>query len=255
MNIFRVFTLAISIQSGANLTNTYYDFLNGVDTNGNKGGDLTLVEKKVSVGGLFTFALICYLIGIATISSIFMESKNANLLIIFVVGITLAFFYTANPIGLKYKALGDLTIFICFGPLLMQCCSIILTGSINSSLYLYAIPVGFLTENILHANNIRDTKSDAKAGILTLAILMGYTNSLVLYITLFIGSYVAAAYIGFCYHWGCLFVMVTIPLAANLCRLCAQKKFDGLVEKTAEIHMAFGLLFFLGIYFTPQGLI
>jgi 1,4-dihydroxy-2-naphthoate octaprenyltransferase len=104
------------------------------------------------------------MVGIAAVLPIIISSTEKQLLTIFSSGILLAFFYTADPIGLKYHALGDITIFLCFGPLLMECTSLLLTGSLYAPLLIYSFPIGLLTEAILHANNARDIKADAAAG-------------------------------------------------------------------------------------------
>ena len=56
-----------------------------------------------------------------------------------------------------------------------------LTGSINHNLWLYTIPVGMLTEAILHANNARDITADAAAGTTTLATLIGFNSSKIVF--------------------------------------------------------------------------
>ena len=43
-DVLRVLFIIISVHAGANLTNTYYDFVNGVD-NLKTSGDRTLVDK------------------------------------------------------------------------------------------------------------------------------------------------------------------------------------------------------------------
>jgi 1,4-dihydroxy-2-naphthoate octaprenyltransferase len=44
LKLISALVMAVSIQAGANLTNTYYDFANGVDFEGN--GQQTLVDRR-----------------------------------------------------------------------------------------------------------------------------------------------------------------------------------------------------------------
>ena len=130
-----------------NLTNTYFDYTNGVDTKASPTvGDRTLVDKKVNPFGLFLFSIVCYLGAIIAVAPLLLINSNRQLLIIFCSGMVLTYFYTANPVGLKYRALGDITIVLCFGPLLFQATSLILTGNLNNQLYFYSIPTTLLTE-------------------------------------------------------------------------------------------------------------
>ena len=147
---FRALMMAISIQLGANLTNTYYDFLNGVDTVNDKQKeyrvDNGLATGAVSIRGIQALMYFLYAIGLLCIFPVFLTTDNPFISIIFAFGIFLAYFYTASLHGfggLKYLALGDVIIFLCFGPLLMQGVSIILKDSMDTQLYIYSVPLGF----------------------------------------------------------------------------------------------------------------
>ena len=247
----RCMVMAVAIQAGANLTNTYFDFVNEVDTK--IGGERTLVDHKVSTTGVVLLSAVCYIVGVAAVVPVFLANNDSQLLAIFLAGCCLAFFYTANPVGLKYRALGDVTIFVCFGPLLMQCASILLTGSTRADLYLYSVPIGCLTEAILHANNARDIDADARAGAVTLATLLGSELSYVVYAALFAGSYLSVLAIAYLYHWGALASMLTIPIALDLLKRYRDKKMTELPEETAKLHLPFGVLLWLGIRYTATG--
>jgi len=260
VDFIRSIVLGLSVQAGANLTNTYYDYVNGVDSKDTPFGEKTLVDKKVSASGLFILSMVCYAISIASIVP-FLLPLAANsappdaksLAIIFFVGLFLAYFYTAKPIGLKYIALGDLTIFACFGPLLMQGVSVLLTNATNPKLYLYCIPIGLLTEAILHVNNARDIKADTLAGAVTIATLLGHVNSYYFFIALVALSYLSVVYIALTGHWGCAFTLVTIPLALGIDGKYRKGQVAELPQETAQLHLPFGLLLFLGILFTDTG--
>jgi len=167
----------------------------------------------------------------------------------------LAYFYTAKPVGLKYIALGDITIFLCFGPLLMQATSLVLTGMANTRLNVFSIPLGLLCEGILHANNARDIKEDTAARAVTLAALIGFDLSFLFYVALVVGSYLAVVYIALFLHYGVLLCLLTLPLAIDLVNKFSQKKMLDLAEDTAKMHLPFGLLMFIGIMISSQGLI
>ena len=147
--------MGIAVQAGANLSNTYFDFKNGVDTKATITGDKALVDAKlITSSGVLFVSLLCYAAGLyAVLPALIAHASDMRLLWIFCGGVALAFFYTAGPMALKYIALGDVTIYACFGPLLMQGTSIMMTGDMDSLLYLYSVPVGLLTEAILHVSH------------------------------------------------------------------------------------------------------
>ena len=248
-------TMGVSIQAAANLTNTYYDFVKGIDNIDSAAagtGEKTLVEKKVSVNGLIMLFVCLYLLATLSISPLLMRCWPT--FITFIAGTCLSFFYTANPVGLKYMAMGDITIFLCFGPLLMECTSLVLIGKMTNSLWIYAIPISLLAEGILHANNARDIKSDSMAGAVTLATLVGFQNSYYFYVSLLVGAYVSSLFIAFFLNWGCAFTLLTIPLAMDLEKRFREKNMMGIDAETAKMHLPFGILLFCGIQFTHNGL-
>lgn len=256
LEFWRTIAMGISVQSAANLSNTYFDFVNGVDTKAMVSGDKGLVNaRNISSIGVLHLSVMCYLVGLATVLPVFLERSDMMLPIIFFTGIALAFFYTATPVGLKYKALGDITVYVCFGPLLMQGSSIMLTGKIDPSLFLYSIPAGLLTEAILHANNARDIKSDSDAGAITLAIMLGLRNSYYLYVFLVGSSYLALAVISIFYNWGCSAAFLTAPLAIAVVSNFNAGVMAETADDTAKFHLLFGLLMVLGILYTKTGLI
>jgi 1,4-dihydroxy-2-naphthoate octaprenyltransferase len=255
LDFLRTVAMGVSVQSAANLSNTYFDFVNGVDTKATDGGDKGLVNaRNISAGGVLILSVVCYTIGLMTVLPVFLERNTNNMLpTIFFSGIALAFFYTATPVGLKYKALGDITIYLCFGPLLMQGSSIMMTGAIDPSLHLYSVPVGLLTEAILHANNARDTKSDSAAGAITVATMLGVYNSYIMYVLLVAGSYLAVAAISVLYHWGCCAAFLTLPLALGVIKNFREGIMAETADDTAKFHLPFGLLMVAGIIYTKNG--
>lgn len=82
----------------------------------------------------------------------------------------MAFMYTSA--GLKYQALGDMVIFVAFGPAIMVFVSCALTASdthmhvaLRQEIAWYSVAFSTLTVAVLHANNARDAKLDGKAGV------------------------------------------------------------------------------------------
>lgn len=105
--------------------------------------------------------------------------------------IAAGYFYTASPLALGYLALGELTVFIFMGP-------VIVVGSYYVMLLRFAwppliasLPVGLLVAAILHANNIRDIQLDRQHHKLTLANLLDRRAANAEMIALVGGAYVA----------------------------------------------------------------
>lgn len=175
-------------QLAGNLLSEYYDFKYEVDRKDTFGSSRILVDglmkpKTVFAGGLISL-LILLLIG-----SALTYFRGIDMLIIGLIGISGSYFYTM----LKYRAFGDLLIFLLFGPMMVFGTFYALTGSFEllSQIAIVSIPIGFLVTAILHANNTRDIKHDGEAKIKTFAGVIGVHSSKVYYNFLLLGSYVS----------------------------------------------------------------
>merc|ERR1712048_555992 len=93
-------------------------------------------------------------------------------------GTALAIGYTAGPAPLKYLGLGDLTVFICFGPGVVTYSCAVLVGAVRWEAIAFTTPVALYTVAVLHANNHRDLDADRRAGARTVAIWLGHQASL-----------------------------------------------------------------------------
>ena len=117
------------------------------------------------------------------------------------IGLLSAFFFSATSRPLSSIALGELTSFIIYGPLLTLGAYLVQAGgSPNRASFLtallYSLPLALLTTAAVHANNMRDIETDTQAEKLTLASLVGLRWSRVLYVLLVLGAYAIIAAIG-----------------------------------------------------------
>ena len=144
---------------------------------------LTTLKKTSSLGNIMLFlSIICLLI--LSFNSYIVTGSSSNVFMMSLIGATgvfLGFFYTAKPLRLSArKGLGELTIFLAFGPLLtlgsmfsMSNISIDLNSSIIQTIFFIGIPLGLLTTNILFINQFPDYESDKKTGKTNLVVIFG----------------------------------------------------------------------------------
>lgn len=175
--------------------------------------------------------------------AILSPAKMEHLALIYFGGLSSSFLYTGG-IGFKYIALGDLLILILFGPISVLFAFMSQTGHVDWSTIYYAIPLALNTEAILHSNNTRDAESDGKAGIVTLAILIGRTASHVLYALLMFTPYSIFVVYALKYSLWFLLPLVTLPHAFRI-----EKQFRNdltmysVPRQTAKLNFFFGLLY------------
>ena len=152
---------------------------------------------------------------------------------------------------LKYNALGDLDILLTFAFLPTIGTSYAATGAIDWNVFLIALPVGLITDGILHCNNTRDIATDKRAGINTMAMWLGTKAAARLYAFEMVFPYI---WVGICSIIGLLplhtiIIFLTLPIA--LACASTMKKSIGqetsmllgdLDVRTANLQMMFSVL-------------
>lgn len=151
---------------------------------------------------------------------------------------------------LKYNALGDLDILLTFAFLPTIGTSFVTTGAIDWSVLFVALPVGLITDGILHSNNTRDMIPDKRAEIKTLAMGLGTKASAAMYSfeVLFPFVCVAVCVAMKVMPWLALVALIALPIAIGCSKTmlrCPEEGSDiilDLDQKTAKLQMVFSLL-------------
>lgn len=165
----------VIFHAAGNTWSDYFDFKKKVDAEDTFGA-------KTLTTGMFTekeiFRLSLSLTVVATVAGLaLMALTGLPLLWIGLGGVLCTLLYPM----LKYNALGDLVILMAYAFLPTIGTSFVTTGAIDWSVLLIALPVGLITDGILHSNNTRDTLTDRRAGIKTMAMGLGHKASAILY--------------------------------------------------------------------------
>ena len=173
-------------------------------------------------------------------------------------GLLSAIFYTAKPLALKYKALGDIQVIISFGLGMTLGAYIVQTKEFSYMPLLFSIPIGLLIDAILHSNNIRDINFDGKFGVKTLPILVGEKTSVKLFYGMILGAYLILIVFVILnmLPWFSLLALITLPLALKIVKMSDSFPPDGMerfeygtkhIMMTAQLNMMFGLTLVLGL--------
>jgi 1,4-dihydroxy-2-naphthoate octaprenyltransferase len=167
---------ALLIQIGTNLANDYYDFVIGGDNEDRVG------PERVTQAGVFkplTVRNAAFLVlGLALILGIYLVGIGGfPILLIGIASLICAVAYTGGPFPLAYHGLGDLFVFIFFGLVAVGGTYWVQALSFGPEVLCAGAGMGALATAILVVNNLRDIKTDAKAGKNTLAVRIGYTGT------------------------------------------------------------------------------
>lgn len=239
------FLAALLTHSAANLSNTYFDFVKGVDRK-ETADDRGLVDGLMTPRAMLFTALGLFAAGGGLGLLLVVKNHVPALLGLGAAGFALAWFYTATGFAYKYRMLGDLGIFLAFGPGIVTGTALIQNGGLVPEALWVSIPLGLLIVAILHANNMRDVRSDRDADFTTLAAALGPVHAERFYCALLFTPYVFSLTFGSI--WPPVFCAFSLPLAVRLKDTAARKDFAALVPGTAKLVAAFGLLLTLGLY-------
>lgn len=240
------------VNLGANLMNDYYDELSGNDranTNFTKfsGGSRLIQDNVLSKGAYMRAGIMCY--GLATILGIYLATASGPLLyVIGVIGLVFSYLYSAAPVQLSYRGLGELTVMILFGPLSVIGAAYVNNPEITLYSLLISFPVSVLVGLILFINEFPDYDADRSVGKNTLVVRMGRQRSRIVYEVFLASIYVYVLVLvgfGLLPVWA-LLVALTLPIAAQALKASASYDNTGLfivsMESTIKLHLAFGVL-------------
>lgn len=262
LNFFITLIGAISIHVTTNLVNDIYDFKKGIDKEDKEigiphGGSQVLSMGLVSKKFMKVVGMISTLIAIGT--GVYLYTQAGYWIIyLSAFGLLSAIYYTATPFALKYKALGDIQVFLSFGTGMTLGSYIVQTHEFSWIPVILSIPFGLLIDAILHSNNIRDLNFDGKFGVKTLPILIGERLSFYFYYFLILGAYtsIVVFVITGLLPWLALLNLITFPAAIKLLKMLKNYPQEAMARYelgtkhnvlTAQFNMQFGLALTIGL--------
>ena len=243
-----LFTLVFTIllHAGTNLLNDYFDVLSGVDSQEVSTAQYRphpLLEGKLEPAHVRLGTYLLY--SIVIIAGLYLvATRGWVLLFIGMIGVFASLSYTAPPFKYKYKGLGEFSVFLMWGPLMVEGSYFVQRQVLSGGAFWVSLPFGALVALVLLVNNLRDMAHDRQKGIRTLPILIGRSNGIRLYVTLLVLAYFSVLWMSFMgpLHLWSLIVLLSLPLAYRLLKQIAKKiPLDGDAQ-TARLDTAFGAL-------------
>ncbi|WDP89058.1 MAG: 1,4-dihydroxy-2-naphthoate polyprenyltransferase [Desulfobacter sp.] len=242
---------AFLLQISVNLANDYFDFKNHIDTE-DRLGPLRVTQSGLIKPGAVRNAMILTLFLAFILGLWLIKSGGMPILIIVIVSLICALGYSGGPYPIASNGLGELFVFIFFGPVAVCGTYYLLTHTLSFKAVAASLPVGFLITAVMVVNNLRDIDTDAKAGKRTLAVILGKAGTKTEYFILVLGAYlIPACLFAFkVYSFFILLPLVSMPQAFPLLAVISEKKGPILNETlagTARLALVYSILFSLGI--------
>ncbi len=197
--LFILALLAImALHSGANMANDYFDHTSRNDwlnknptpfSGGSRYIQQGILSPKTILLASFLWLTLGSIIGIV----IFLLTQSVFILFLGLIGLLGGFFYTAPPLRLGYRSVGEPVIALLFGLLPVYGSYYLQTESFDIIPLLPAVIVGILIFLVILINEFPDVAADAAVNKRTLVVRFGIPASVWIYRIALIASFLVAA--------------------------------------------------------------
>ena len=217
---FLAISALLALHVGANTTNDFFDWdrsdkINRYTTpfsGGSRARVENILSKKVFLYmAIASFTLACAL-------GIWLTLMDRPLVLMLgISGGLLAILYSATPLELQSRGLGETAIFLAFGPLITLGIGYASFGFLSPEFFYIGVPNGLAVANILLANEFPDFEADQKSGKRNLVVRLGTSKARYAYIMLFVLFYLSVAALSYTkiYPLSSLVILLSLPLAAK----------------------------------------
>jgi 1,4-dihydroxy-2-naphthoate polyprenyltransferase len=239
---------ALALQVAVNLANDLFDGMSGVDQPDRLGPTRALQAGLLTAAQLRAGLLLT--LGIAVASGLWLIAFGHWLLWILgglaVLGVL---GYSGGHRPYANLALGELAVWFFFGPVAVLGSLLAHRSPIGTDAVFVALLVGLPVAAILVVNNLRDRRTDARAGKHTLAVRLGERRTRILFAALVLGPVLLALPLGLP-AWTWFTWLGVALLAAQLARrlwVSDGAALNPLLGRTALFSLLFA--FWLGLRF------
>ena len=170
----------IALQAGVNVVNDLFDDESGLDADPDFAdnpfplGSRVLQSGKLSRRGMWGLALACF--GTGLVCGLVLDGVHPGhrVLAFGVVGAVLGYFYTAPPLRLAYRGVGEPIIFLLFGPLAGLGAYFVQTGRTDDpAAILLSCTLGVLIMAVLYLHHFPQHEADRRHGKKTPIVRLG----------------------------------------------------------------------------------
>lgn len=243
---------------GSNVANDIFDTLSGADAaNVNptqfSGGSrvlhydlLSLRQLSLVAAGLFAGSIAIGLVLLAL-------RPSWELLGIGVAGLVIGLAYTAPPLKLVYRGVGELAVAAGFGPIMLLGAYVVQTRHLAWEPFVASLPVAILIALILYVNEIPDRRADASAGKRTLVVRLSPAVVTRIYLVAALAAFalVVAGVAAGLMPLATLVALAAVPLAFQVHRGIQQHynspyTLMAVMGTNVKLHLFVGLLLLAG---------
>lgn len=238
----------VAIQAGTNLLNDYYDHTRGVDTAASLGPSGAILGGALSPDTIAAGGWTCLALG--SVLGLWLASVAGwPVLVLGALGVLGGYAYSGGPRPLAYAGLGELVVFLVWGPMIVLGASYVQTRTLAPVAVWASVPMAALGAALVAVNNLRDQHGDRIGRKRTLATRFGASGARVEY-TILVGGAYGVICLGVVVRQLpplSLLTVLTLPLAARAWHVVRTEPDAGALNAhalagTRRLLLAVGLL-------------
>ncbi len=247
------------LHAAANLANDYYDHLSGNDAVNVEyvrpftGGSRLIQQGQAAPHHILLASLLCLSTG-ALLGLYLVWTRGWPILALGVVGGLSGFFYTARPLQLGYRGLGEIFIALDFGILPVLGTYYVQVQHFSLPALLASLPVTFLIMAVLWINQFQDLVADRSVGKRHWVVRLGRRRASYVYTGMVICAYFSllVGVLGGGLPPTAILPVIALPLAVFAIRT-ALRYYDKLPlllpanASTVALHLLAGVLLAAGL--------
>ncbi len=258
--LYAVLTLLalVCLHAGANLANDYYDHISGNDEINRSfatpftGGSRFIQQGQAKPAEILSASLVSLGLG-GTIGAYLVWVAGWPILLLGLIGALTGFFYSAPPLKLGHRGVGEILVLLSFGVLPVLGAYYVQAEIFTEGAALAGLIVGLLMTNVLWINQFQDAEADAAVGKRHWVVRLGRRKATAVHAAMFTATYlfiVAGIGSGLFPGWATL-GLLAIPLAikASAVAIANYDHLDRLTPAnvaTIAAHLATSLLLAVG---------
>ena len=242
---------ALLIQIGTNLSNDYFDFVKGADTEERLGPARATQAGWIRPEIILRSSLLVF--AAAVIIGIFLVLRGGwPIVLIGIASVICGILYTGGPYPLAYLGLGEVFVVIFFGPVATLGTYYVQALEFSKEVFIAGLAPGLISTALIAVNNLRDIPTDIKARKRTLAVRFGYRFARIEYTLCILGGLFIPLFLVVMLkdHWFSLIASFAVipaffPVRDVVSGISGEMLNDTLA-KTGKVLLIFSILFSAG---------
>ncbi len=166
----------VSAHAASNLFNDYWDAKHGIDTSKDYFRPAYMPHPSLSgmmtSQGLFSLGA-AQLAVMGLVTAYFVELRGPAVLVFAGLGALFLLLYAGGPHPLKRIGLGEPTVFVVWGPLMVGGTFYVLAGTLPAWVLIASVPYAVSVTTVLFGKHIDKIEYDTKLGVKTVPVLLG----------------------------------------------------------------------------------